>query len=289
MSGFSSCHRTESLCVPSAIAKLASYGNFGIKAFSYYAPENQDAIIWNRSIKAWVTGDPADGKYLSLKGGTVDGDVTIKGEVNVEGNIHMKGGTIDGIPDPVKGDDVVSKEWVLAQVGAVQGVPAGLIAFWASDTTVPAGWFKLDGSTYRVQDNPGMDAVIRQMNGERSGTLPDWRGHFVHHTERRDNTYDYNGGKPGQKVAGTTANSTRSGGIGTSEIEHKHETEGMRVLKFSVNSLGREALRPIDVTSNANSSPEFSTTKHKHTHTLTNFDPITRPKSVAGYWIIKGG
>ena len=81
---------------PSAMAELARFGSFGITPFSYYAPNQQDSLVWNTSIKAWVTGDPADGKYLSLKGGTVDGDVTIKGDVTVKGNIEMDSGTIQG-------------------------------------------------------------------------------------------------------------------------------------------------------------------------------------------------
>jgi hypothetical protein len=275
---------------PSLIAEMAKIGAFKITPFEKYGLADQDALIWDTPANKWINGDPADGKYLSLKGGTVDGDVTIKGEVNIEGNIHMKGGTIDGIPDPVKGDDVVSKEWVLAQVGAVQGVPAGLIAFWASDSTIPSGWFAMNGQSYNRSQNPGMDAVIGQMHGATRGKIPDWSGHFIHQTERRDNTYDYNGGKPGQKIAAGTANSTRSGGIGTNEIEHKHDTVGMRVYGFSVaDNVGREAQRPLDATSAARSSPEYPTTSHKHTHTLNNFDPVTRPKSVAGYWIIKGG
>jgi hypothetical protein len=275
---------------PSSLADMAHDGFFRLTPFEEYGPSDQDALIYDSSAKSWVNGDPADGKYLSLKGGTVDGDVTIKGEVNIEGNIHMKGGTIDGIPDPVKGDDVVSKEWVLAQVGAVQGVPAGLIAFWASDSTIPSGWFAMNGQSYNRSQNPGMDAVIGQMHGATRGTIPNWSGHFIHQTERRDNTYDYNGGKPGQKIAAGTANSSRSGGIGTSEITHSHDTDGMRVYGFSVaDNLGREALRPLDATSSARTSPEFPTTQHKHTHTLNNFDPHTRPKSVAGLWIIKGG
>ena len=278
---------------PSTLADMAHDGFFSLTPFLEYGPSNQDALIYSDASKKWINGDPADGKYLSLKGGEVKGDVTIKGEVNIEGNLHMKGGTIDGIPDPVKGDDVVSKEWVLSQIGNIQGVPPGLIAFWASSDTIPAGWYKLDGSNYSVSANPNMDRVIRNMNGGQAGKLPDWSGYFVHQSEHVNNTDTKNGGKPGQKIDHRTGNSSTSFGIQVAQDQGRHQHQWNRKSGTGAGTgSGSNVIRESG--SNANSLKTFYTDKNvvhdgNHNHTLTGFDQLTRPKSVAGYWIIKAG
>ena len=277
---------------PSTLADMAHDGSFSLKPFLEYGPSNQDALIYSDASKKWINGDPADGKYLSLKGGEVDGDVTIKGEVNIEGNLHMKGGTIDGIPDPVKGDDVVSKEWVLSQIGGIQGVPPGLIAFWASSDIVPAGWYKMDGSSFNVSANPKMNEVIVNMNGGRRGVLPNWAGYFIHQTEQGNNTDTKNGGRPGEKISHRTGNSSKSGGItvATGQGHHQHQWNRKSGTGAGTGS-GSNVIR--EASSNANSTKTFYTDLNvpfegNHNHNIIGFDSLTRPKSVAGYWIIKG-
>jgi hypothetical protein len=277
---------------PSLIAKMAKVGSFRITPFEKYGPDDQDALIYDDTANKWVNGDPAAGKYLSLKGGEVDGDVTIKGELNIEGNIHMKGGTIDGIPDPVKGDDVVSKEWVLAQIGGVQSVPPGLICFWASSDTVPAGWYKLDGSNYNVAQNPNMNRVVQNMHNARAGKLPDWSGHFVHQREGNE-TYPKNGGRPGQKVSQSSAGPQGGFSI-TGNGAHKHEWV-RKMGSGAGTSTGSYVIRPVGSEAENNTSKvtyytaEGVNNDGRHTHDLEGGDPMTRPNSVNGYWIIKGG
>ena len=275
---------------PTAMAKLASHGSFTITPFTNYAPDQQDAILWSNSVKAWVTGDPADGKYLSLKGGTVDGDVTIKGELNVEGHIEMESGAIQG-------EEIATKDWVLSQVGGVAAVPAGLIAFWASSDTIPAGWLPLDGRSYNVVQNPIMNKVVQNMHGAQPGKLPNWEGHFIHHRDTNE-TYHNNGGRPGQPVAQTTANSSVSGGItmkGAGRHTHTYETF---IGMGAGSTTGQNIQRPVTskasgdrkkFTNTDTGPPDDTYIKYvaAHTHALQGFDTMTRPKSVNGYWIIK--
>ena len=277
---------------PSTLADMAHDGFFSLTPFLEYGPSNQDALIYSDASKKWINGDPADGKYLSLKGGEVEGDVTIKGEVNIEGNLHMKGGTIDGIPDPVKGDDVVSKEWVLSQIGNIQGVPPGLIAFWASSDTIPAGWFKLNGANYSVKDNPNMDRVISNMIGGQSGTLPNWRGRFAYQTNGSSDNHQENGGRAGQFAPQKTANSSSTVKIKENEGKHKHQWVRQSGSGAGT-STGSYVLRDKGAGTKNSLVTYYTDTdvthEGQHNHNLIDWDGVTRPNSVAGYWIIKAG
>ena len=275
---------------PTAMAKLASHGSFTITPFTNYAPDQQDAILWSNSVKAWVTGDPADGKYLSLKGGTVDGDVTIKGELNVEGHIEMESGAIQG-------EEIATKDWVLSQVGGVAAVPAGLIAFWASSDTIPAGWLPLDGRSYNVVQNPIMNQVVQNMYGAQPGKLPNWEGHFIHHRDTNE-TYHKNGGRPGQKVAQTTGNSSTADGITMENAGRHTHTFRTFVGTGAGDTSGQNIQRPITSTSKGgkrddypggDGDKDYIKFANAHSHDLIGFDTMTRPKSVNGYWIIKTG
>ena len=273
---------------PTALSKVASFGYFKIKPFSYYAPADQDAIIWKSSIRAWVNGDPADGKYLSLSGGEVHGDVTINGDVTVKGNIEMESGAIQG-------EEIATKDWVLSQVGGVAAVPPGLIAFWASSDAPPTGWLPLDGRSYNVAQNPNMNRVVQNMHGAKPGKLPNWEGHFVHHRETNE-TYHANGGRPGQPVAQCTANS--STGITMKGAGRHTHTYHTFIGAGAGTTTGQNIQRPITTKAGSGSKGEYAGGDGPddyiryvaaHTHEMQGFDTMTRPKSVNGYWIIKTG
>ena len=266
---------------PSLIAKMAKIGAFKITPFEKYGVVDQDALIWDQPANRWINGDPADGKYLSLSGGTIDGDVTIKGELNVEGHIEMESGAI-------KGEEIATKEWVLSQIGGVAAVPPGLIAFWASSDTIPTGWLPMDGRSYNIAQNPNMNRIVQNMYGALPGKLPDWKGHFVHHRHSNDTTNE-NGGRAGQLVDQNTANSSL--GVAVKGGDHFHKINSkLFINKDNKNANEGPWTNYNDSSHKGGKGAELITeTSGSHAHTFHNWDAKTRPDSVAGYWIIKMG
>ena len=186
-------------------------------------------------------------------------------------------------------DEPVTKEWVLEELAKIAAVPVGSVMFWASSSGTPDGWFVCAGSSFDRNKYPKLNAVIVGMHGGTSGKLPDWRGHFLHHT----NGVDYsaqNGGRPGQKITQSTANSTSGVSIPDDTGKHKHTiTSNLYINKDNkTNNQGpKQNYMRGDHESGSATSLQTGNNQGGHTHAVEGFDAKTRPTSVAGYWIIK--
>jgi len=166
-------------------------------------------------------------------------------------------------------------------------VPPGMINFWPSSKPLPKGWIIMDGSRFNTSENPIMNEVLRGMRNYNVGIMPDWRGRFIHHTN--GGTYNHeNGGSPGEKCPQRTADSAM--GIKLSPGEHQHQWV-YQSGSGAGTSTGSHVLR--DKNSGAgNSKSTFFTDEDvtkdgSHTHTFSQFDNVTRPDTVAGYWVMK--
>ena len=245
-------------------------GGFELTPFIGYGADKQDALIYDDASKSWINGDPSEGKYLSLKGGELDGDLTIKGELNMEGN------SIINLPDvPTDDNDAASKKWVLSLIGGVSAVPTGMIAFWTSSINIPTGWFALDGSNFSTSLNPQLHTYLQGTRGYRNGQLPNWSGRFI---AQRGGS---NGGDPGEKLDYLTA-LPRTDFVTSPAGRHRHRFGNPAKVDGSASD-GRMYHDPEN--GSAQTSEELD-----HEHSVNKGgDGTTRPDCVVGYWIIKGG
>jgi microcystin-dependent protein len=162
--------------------------------------------------------------------------------------------------------------------------------FWASNAQIPVGWFVCSGGSFDRNRYPMLNAIIVGMYGGTSGSLPDWRGRFLHHTNSK-NPSTNNGGQMGQKLDAGTANPTSGLSIDpTTPGEHKHEwvrqsgsgagtSTGSNVIRDKDSGAGNNKVTyrtAINVTDDG-----------RHEHNFTGWDNVTRPDTVAGVWIIK--
>ena len=94
---------------------------------------------------------------------------------------------------PTNNSDLTTKEYVdsaveslptieyvdnaVANAGSGGGVPVGSIMIWMNPSA-PAGWFKLQGSSFNINTYPQLHAYLQNTSGYTSGKLPNWGGHY---------------------------------------------------------------------------------------------------------------
>ena len=226
-------------------------------------------------------------EYLPLTGGNLTGDVESTGKFILDhgtGNtaskrLHIIGETSegtnqdlfwsyknsDGTEDAVnyKGKmtndfNLVNKSYVdNAVTSGGGGVPVGSIMIWMN-STAPAGWFKLQGSTFDINTYPQLHAYLQNTAGYSSGRLPDWSGHYP------GEYGDHMATSLGTKVAARTGRP--EGGAPRSSI-----------------SIPNGSTRTFNATGNTNA---YSAGASKVTID-ENWDNTTRPKTVVVHYIIK--
>ena len=167
-------------------------------------------------------------EYLPLAGGNLTGDVESAGKFTLnhgsggpkERKFLIKGETADGVDGDLfysyKNDDgsldavnykgkmtvdsnIVTKKFVddaIAGIGG--GVPVGSIMIWMN-SSAPAGWFKLQGGTFDINQYPQLHAYLERTAGYSSGRLPSWGGHYP--GEYGDHMADPLGTKVGHRTA----------------------------------------------------------------------------------------
>ena len=242
---------------------------------------NGDSLVWNEAEQKFIADRAGKGVYVEVEGDTM------KGELNMDEN------DLNGLANPPATDSsAVSKEWVLEQLSGLRQVPVGAIMFWASSKAIPQGWLKMDGSPFNVGDNPILHNILSGFkNGyTTNGRTPNWGGRFTFQTTGASSNQQENGGLAGQFASQRTADSGRTVKIKGEEGKHKHQwvRQGGRGAGTST---GSNVLR--DKTSGAgNSKVTYYTDtdvthEGQHNHNLIDWDDVTRPDSVAGYWIIK--
>ena len=80
------------------------------------------------------------------------------------------------------------------------GVPVGSIMIWMN-STVPDGWFKLQGGSFSTSEYPQLHAYLQSTSGYTSGKLPNWSGYYPgeygdHLTHDLGSKQGYKTGKP---------------------------------------------------------------------------------------------
>ena len=201
------------------------------------------------------TGGPKERKFL-IKGETVDG---------VDGDLFYSYKNDDGSLDAVnyKGkitvdSNIVTKKYVDDKVASSGGgVPVGSIMIWMN-STVPDGWFKLQGGSFSTSTYPLLHAYLQNTAGYSSGRLPDWSGHYP------GEYGDHMATSLGTKVAARTGRP--EGGAPRSSI-----------------SIPNGSTRTFNATGNTNA---YSAGASKVTID-ENWDNTTRPKTVVVHYIIK--
>jgi len=141
----------------------------------------------------------------------------------------------------------------------VSSVPVGSIVIWIN-STAPAGWFKLQGGTFDVDANPRLHAYLQTTEGYTSGRLPNWGGHYP--GEYGDHL---TGGKLGVKKTQQTAKPA----AGTPKSSRQFPDGTTRTFTATGNTNAYSAgARQVEID--------------------TNWDSVTRPKTVVVHYIIKG-
>ena len=240
------------------------------------------SLVWNNAEQKFIPAYAGEGTYVKLEGDTMEGD------------LDMDGNDLNGLANPPATDSsAVSKEWVLEQLSQLRQVPVGAIMFWASSRAIPQGWLKMDGSSFNVGDNPILHNILSGFkDGYTSGRTPNWGGRFTFQTTGASSNLQENGGSAGQFTPQRTADS--GGNVKIAEDEGKHKHQWVRQGGTGAGtSTGSNVIR--DKNSGAkNSKVTYYTDtdvthEGQHNHNLIDWDGVTRPNSVAGYWIIKAG
>ena len=165
------------------------------------------------------------------------------------------------VPMPNQPDMAASKAYVDQEVASVGGggggVPVGSIMIWLN-STVPDGWFKLQGGGFNVNTYPQLHAYLQGTSGYTSGKLPSWGGHYP--GEYGDHLAYSLGSKQGAKTAKPSAGTPRS-----SASIPDGSTRGF-------NGAGG-----TNAYSNGHSKVSID----------ENWDSTTRPKTVVVHYIIK--
>ena len=226
-------------------------------------------------------------EYLPLAGGNLTGDVETTGKLVLDhgtGNtaskkLHIIGETADGTNqdlfwsyknadgtlDAVNYKGKIDNDFNLANKGYVDsavasgggGVPVGCIMVWMN-SSAPAGWFKLQGSSFDINTYPQLHAYLQGTAGYTSGRLPNWSGHYP--------------GEYGDHMATS---------LGTKVEARTGQPAGG--APRSSNSIPNGATRTFGATGNTNA---YSAGASKVTID-ENWDNTTRPKTVVVHYIIK--
>ena len=158
---------------------------------------------------------------------------------------------VDGLATEQYVDDAV------AAGGGGGGVPVGSIMIWMN-SSVPDGWFKLQGSNFDTSKYPLLHAYLQKTSGYTSGKLPNWGGYYP--GEYGDHLTHDLGSKQGYKTAMPSAGAPR-----TSNSIPNGNTRGFN---------------------GAGGTNAYSDGKAKATID-ENWDSTTRPKTVVVHYIIK--
>ena len=240
--------------------------------------------------------DYANGLYVAKTGDTMTGDLNLDGAdraINIEnGNrFRLKAKDADGagrtfvdiqttdqdgpeaqddgyrikiyhLADPTSDYHAANRKYVDEQVASVGGggVPVGSIMMWMN-STVPDGWFKLQGGNFDTSTYPQLHAYLQGTNGYTSGKLPNWAGHYP--GEYGDHLTEANPAL-GKKVAQKTAQP--SGGAPKSSTSIPNGTTR------TFNGVGN---------TNAYSNGASKVTVND------GWDSVTRPPTVIVHYIIK--
>ena len=127
------------------------------------------------------------------------------------------------------------------------------------NSSVPAGWFKLQGGNFSTSQYPQLHAYLQNTHGYTSGKLPDWSGYYP--GEYGDHLTHDLGSKQGYKTGIPSGGAPRSS---SSQIPNGNT-------------------RTFNATGGTNA---YSDGKGKVTID-ENWDATTRPKTVVVHYIIK--
>ena len=194
--------------------------------------------IDNSNMKLFHVQDPTDGSDAwAANKGYVDSKVAT---------------SVEGLATEQYVDEAVAA--IPAPTG---GVPVGSIMIWMN-SSAPAGWFKLQGGSFDVNQYPQLHAYLQNTAGYSSGRLPSWGGHYP--GEYGDHLNQSLGSKQGYKTGKPQAGAPRS----SASIPNGN-TRGFN---------------------GAGGTNAYSDGKGK-VSIDENWDTVTRPKTVVVHYIIK--
>ena len=160
--------------------------------------------------------------------------------------------------------DYATETYVDEAVAAIPaptgGVPVGSIMIWMN-SAAPAGWFKLQGSTFNINTYPQLHAYLQSTANYISGTLPDWSGYF-----------------PGE-----WGSTNGTGSLGTKQGYRTAEPTGGN-LRSTSNSIPTGATRTFAATGNTNA---YSAGQGPVEIRSDEWDDVTRPNTILVHYIIK--
>ena len=237
------------------------------------------SLVWNNAEQKFIPAFAGDGTYVKLEGDTMKGD------------LNMDGYDLNGLTNPPPTDSsAASKEWVLSLLDGL--VQPGMIMFWASSRPIPKGWAAMNGGFFSTAANPGLHSVLLGMQGYTAGQLPNWGGRFLFQTNGNSSNDQENGGVPGKTADQRTANASDGARVKANEGKHKHQWVRQNGSGAGT-STGSHVIRDKDSGAKNPRTTYYTdmdvTHEGQHNHVLENWDKVTRPNSVAGYWIIKMG
>ena len=227
-------------------------------------------------LKLWNSGGEA---RLSVEPNTVFKLITrVNGSDSQTLKVYEDGELrIQNLKSPTDGKDAANRDYVdtkvstsltgyatetyvddaVAAIPTPSGVPVGSIMIWMN-STAPAGWFKLQGGTFDVNQYPQLHAYLQNTAGYSSGRLPSWGGHYP--GEYGDHMTNPLGTKVGARTGQPSAGAPRSS-----------------------SSIPNGTTRTFNGVGNTNA---YSAGASKVTIN-ENWDSTTRPKTVVVHYIIK--
>ena len=213
-------------------------------------------------------GDPGGGRtFIDIKNANssgVDGDddgyrMKLYHVADPEGDLHAANRRyVDNAVGGLATEDYVDEQIAAIPEPTGADVPVGSIMIWMN-SSAPTGWFKLQGGTFDVNANPLLHAYLQNTEGYTSGRLPNWSGHYP--GEYGDHL---TGGKLGIKKAQQTAKPA----AGTPKSSRQIPDGSTRTFTATGNTNAYSAgARQVEID--------------------TNWDSVTRPKTVVVHYIIK--
>ena len=149
----------------------------------------------------------------------------------------------------------------------------------------------MDGSSFSVNDNPMMHEVLSGFGaGYQFGKTPNWNGRFIYQTNGNRSNQTENGGTPGEYAGQRTADPAIGLKItGTGEHQHKWIRQNGR---GAGTGSGSNVIRDKNSGANNSKTTYYTDTGQNaydgsHEHGFKDWDSVTRPDSVCGFWIIK--
>lgn len=142
------------------------------------------------------------------------------GGFNLNDTLEVHRGTEDHISysGPIEEEkEIVTKEYVdRYYIQLTSSIPVGSIFFWVSTQEPPDIYFKLDGSSFDVDEYVDLHNYLLGTNGYTRGVLPNYDNRYLCHIGNKNN------GSPGQPLTDKNKFTGTTNSVAVSMVNHKH-------------------------------------------------------------------